>query len=235
MSERFSLGAHFDIGYTDSYSNNLSTDSNTLFASFGVNGSYNITPEWYVNTSLTGTINQVDSDYQSSIYHASENNSGSAFSASLSTGYMWKINENNVIAPQIGVNYVYTHTGAYDIEWNNGGSFYNIYNDATNYSALYGTVGLRWLGSYKISEVSTFSPFVSVGIQQNLTGNPIKSTTTTFGTRYSAETSPNYTTVNTTVGVTWNYNDFAVKLDYNGSFGEEENSHGGALTFSYSF
>ncbi len=235
INESLSLGAHFDLGYTDSHSTSLDTNSDIFSASFGINGTYNITPAWYVSASLTGTINQTDSDYSSSIFKASNSNSGSAFSASLSTGYMWKINDNNVLAPQIGLNYIYTYTSDYDIKWNNGGSFYNIYNDAVNYSALYGTIGLRWLGIYELNEFSKLSPFVSVGIQQNLTGNPIKSTTTTFGTRYSAETTPNRTTVNASVGLTYDYKNFSLKLDYDSSYGEEENKHGGAITFSYKF
>ncbi len=239
FNEKFSLGMHFDLGSSQNYADSLSTESRTLTGSLGLNANYKFTPEWYVGASFTASFSNTYNDYATTSslgWHSANNNhGGSSLAIGLNTGYIIQLNENHALIPEIGLSYVYSHTDANDIEWDNGGSFLNMYNDATSYDALYGNISVRWLGTFEMDENTVFKPFVSVGLRQNLSGHPMESSMVYAGTRYNNEATPDMTTFITTVGMEWVWNNFSVNLNYNGAYGAEKVNHGGGVTFGWSF
>ncbi len=238
FNEKFTVGMHFDVNRSFSNIDSFNTDSEVWTTSLGLNANYNINENWYVNAQITGAISQTYSSYETgslALFQASDNYSGYSFTTGLNTGYLFEINENNIISPEIGISYVFQHTDSNAVEWNNNGSYMNIYNDSTDYAALYGTFNLRWAGQFELDNNSILKPFVSVGIRQNLTGNAMKSGMTFMDTQFITESTPDLTTFITSVGLEWIYGDFSVKVNYNGAFGSDNQNHGGSLNFNWSF
>ncbi len=238
FNEKFTAGVHFDVNYSSSNADMYDTDSDVWTTSLGVNANYNISENWYVGGQITGAISQTDSDYETGAFtrfQASDEYSGYSFTTAINTGYLFEINEYNIISPEIGLSYVYQHTDKNSIEWNNNGSYMNVYNDSIDYSALYGTFNLRWIGQFALEDQSILKPFVSVGIRQNLTGNAMESGITFMDTRFITEATPDLTTFIASAGLEWIYGNFSVSANYNGAFGSDNQNHGGSLNFSYSF
>ncbi len=238
FNEKFTAGVHFDVNYSSSNADMYDTDSDVWTTSFGVNANYNINENWYVGGQITMAFSQTESDYETGAftrYQANDEYGGYSFTTAINTGYLYKINENNVISPEIGLSYVYQHTDKNDIKWNNNGDYMNVYNDANDYSALYGTLNLRWIGQYNLENQSILKPFVSVGIRQNLTANKMESSMTFFDTRFITESTPDLTTFITSAGLEWTHDKFTVSANYNGAFGSDNQNHGGSLSFSYKF
>ncbi len=231
FTEQLLAGVHFDFNTTNSEGNTFTNDLDSF--AFGLHANYFINNNWYVGANATYAFGTSELSSSQSVGSASDEYSVNAFFAGLSTGYVFEINENNLIIPEIGLSYLYTNAEAYNLNYPQN-TLYNLAVDSNSYSALYADLNLKWQGKYELSK-GTITPSVNVGIRQNLTGSDIESTFELLSSRFKTEASTDSTTFLTNAGIEWNYNDFSVSVNYDGNFGSEQQSHKASLNFEYKF
>ncbi len=237
FSDKFSLGAHFDLStaVTNADILNMETDSDSF--AFGLHANYNIMPQWYVSAQATGSISQNESDYslETGSGTAEASFDSQALYLALNSGYVFEIAKGHTLTPQIGFSYLNMQTDAYDIDWATGYSMYDMEYDSTSYSAFYADFSLNWHSAWQLQNNSVLSLLASAGVRQNLSGSDIDSDFRLLGSDYSTRSSSDDTTLLASAGLEWTKNNFSLSVQYNGEYGSSQQFHGGAISFKYHF
>ncbi len=232
FSSPFTLGFHADFNYAKSSSASNIDNEATTFA-FGGHANYFIGDNWYVGAQATASFANNDIDYAlSSVLRDSDEYSTFSLYSALNVGYVYEINESNVLIPEISLSYL--HTSVDDYRFDFGVSAYNMHVHNTNYNALYLSGKLTWQGAYAL-ESSTLIPSLSVGIRQNLTGGDIRTNIGIFGGTSETIATEDETTFTATAGLQWTSGNFSLGAYYDGAFGSNQQSHSGSLRATYRF
>ncbi len=232
FNEKFALGGHLDFNASNADSKNLESDSYSF--ALGAHSYYFVNPNWYVRGNATFAFGSNEVEYNINSGKAEDTFSAFALFAGLHTGYAFEINKNNLIIPEIGLSYLYSHNNAYDLHFSHGYSMYDMDFDTNSYSNLYADFNLTWQANYAVGN-SVLSPSLGAGIRQNLTGSDIDSSFDMFGTNFETQVSSDDTTFLANAGLQWTKKNFTVSADYEGEFGSEQTSHTGSLNFTYKF
>ncbi len=232
FNEQFALGGHLNFNIANSDSSNFDSDSNSF--AFGAHSQYFINPNWYVSGSASFAFGDSDVEYTQPIGVAKDEFSSFSAFASLSTGYVYEINQNNIIVPEIGLSYLHAENDSYSLDFGAGNEIYKFDMHNNSYDNLYADLSLTWQGNYNLSS-STLSPSVGVGIRQNLTASDIDASYDLLNTRFDTTVSSDDTTFLANAGLKWTKDNFTVSADYEGEFGNEQTSHTGSLNFTYKF
>ncbi len=243
VSDKFSLGAHFDFNAANYSAEVYDMQSKSTSFALGLHGTYNFTPEFYLQGQITGAISQTDSYYELGGITPADADStynGESLFMALNAGYVWMLaddgNSKHSLTPVLGLSYLSTRTAAYDVDWGNAAlDIYDMKYDDTYYSALYGNVNLDWRSEWALQNDSSIALIAGVGIRQNLSASEVVSNLRTLGGSYSTRTSEDMTTWLADVGVEYRKGNFSVSLNYDGSYGIKQTSHGGNLMFKIEF
>ncbi len=231
FSDAFALGFHFDVNSLTSQSDDMHNDSKSF--AFGLHANYFLNDAWYLSALASYAHTSNDMDYSVSSDTANAEYSSNAFFASLNTGYMFEINQDNIINVETGLTYLSANTDAYDLDFAHL-SAYNMAVGSTNLNALYAHFNVNWEGTFTKGN-NIFRPSVGLGLRQNLTGSDVDTTTEIFGTRYENVASSDDTTFTANAGVEWQRDALSISLNYNGEYGSDQQSHRGSLLFKYEF
>ncbi len=234
FNEKFTLGVYFDLGASRTSADLFDSETNSDYGALGLSASYRLTPYWYVRGSLGGAWTSSQQDYIIDSFSGDTSYNTSAFMAELATGYVFKINDNHAITPEVGLSYLYMHTNAYDMNVPDY-PIYNMSYDAVSHDALYGTLSLRWDGMFNITDETIFTPHVKVGVRQNLSGHELTADLRIFGEKFTSKSTSDMTTAIVNAGFGIKKGNFSVNVDYNGEYGHEQTSHGGSINFIYEF
>ncbi len=232
FSEQFALGGHFNVNIANSDSDNFDSDS-TSFA-FGAHAQYFINPNWYVNASASFAFGDSEVEYRQPIGTAKDTFSSFSVFTTLASGYVFEINKNNIIVPEIGLSYLHAENDDYHLDFGAGNEMYNFNLHNTSYDNLYADFSLTWQGNYNLGS-SFLSPSVGVGVRQNLTGSDIDASYDLFNNRYETQVSSDDTTFLVDAGLEWTKNNFSISAKYEGELGSEQQSHSGSVNFKYMF
>ncbi len=233
FSPQFSLGMHFDYNATQSNSNALESNADTF--AIGAHSSYLIDENWFVNGSATFAFANNDIDYNAFGESVGDNFKSNSLYAAANVGYVFDVNKNNIIVPEVGLSYLYISSDAYSLAFNNpANALYDLDINSSDYSALFANLMVTWRGNFDAKN-GTIKPHLGIGIRQNLTGADIDSSFELFGSRYDTEVSTDATSFLANAGLEWTNGTCSLGLYYDGAFGEDQVSHTGTLKFVYKF
>ncbi len=237
FTEKFSLGVHLDLSSSRLYGDYMDIDSDSLTFSAGVHAAYMFSPEWYVRAHITAAFDDNDiklSLHEESSLSASTSYASSAIFADITTGYIFKINENHAIIPEIGLSWLHIYSQGYDLLWQDPA--YNMFYDATTYAALYGTAMLHYNGYFPLDDSNgRIKISAGLGVRHNFSGAKLESHLRFSGEDFTTQSTEDITSVLATAGIEWKKDNFSVSLNYNGSYGATQNSHGGMVQFRLDF
>ncbi len=242
FTKQFSAGAHVGFSHADVSADLADQNGDTLTGLLGLHAVYTLTPEWYVRGQLTGFLSRASNDWKSGLpvyplYTDADVDSRGVY-ASLATGYDWRINESNIITPEIGLSWLWSHQDAYSLNWEdrfgNRLPGYDLNYKAEDYTALYGTAMVRWQGAFALGD-SVFRPSLGLGLRQTLTDNDIKSRLTTNGSSFSTRVSEDDTTALAEAGLAWQRGNTTLGFTYTGDYGSDQRVHAGWLTVKMAF
>ncbi len=231
FSEQFMAGFHLNFSYANSDTTFLEND---LFSfAIGAQASYFFNNNLYIRGNATYAFGSNDIKYHA-IGSAKDDYNSNSFFAGVHTGYIFEINENNIIIPEIGLSYLYTSTDAYNLHFLAPYEAYNMNIHESSYSALYADISLKWEGNYAVG-TGALSPSIGIGLRQNLTGSGIDSSVDMFGSRFETTANSDSTTFLANAGLEYSSGNFTFSVDYSGGFGSEQQSHTGSLQVIYHF
>ncbi len=241
VNDSFSFGAHLDFNYSNYDADIMNMDSSSTSFALGLHANYNIMPEWYISAQVTGAFTQTSNDYSSDAnpyLHADNDYNSKSLYLAINSGYVFKLNNNFSIMPEIGLSYLTIHTDAYDVNWSIASAHipaYDInYND-NSYSNLFGNININARGEWDLTDYSDIALNVGLGVRQNLTANDIESRFQTLGNSYTTSATADNTTFLADIGLEYNMGDVSVIFKYNGEYGDNQVMHGGSLTLSFDF
>ncbi len=233
ISDKLSVG--FAMGFTDSVTdgaNGLLTDSTAL--TVATNADYYINDNWYVGGKMAFSTSENDMDYMiSPTLYAKDDYKSHAFYLALNTGYIYEINQNNVIIPEVGLSYLYSKANDINVDFL-ADDTYDMFIKNDSFSALYASLMVTWQGQYDLAR-GTLTPTAGIGIRQNLTGADFDSSVQTLGTSFDAVVSEDDTTFLANVGIEWKNGAFSVGVSYDGEYGSNQKSHSGNVRFKLEF
>ncbi len=233
FNPQFTLGMHLDLSASKLDSDHRIENESTAFA-FGLHANYFVNPNWYVNGQITGSFGSHEMDYKpEATFKDSADFDSFALSTALRTGYIFDINENSSVIPEIGLTYVHADIDNYNFAFA-AEPLYDMSVHSTDFSALYGTAKVTWQGEYEVGS-GTLAPSVGVGVRQNLTGNDIDGSVYSLGQVFDATTSEDSTALTTTAGLEWAMENFSVGVFYDGAYGGDQQHHKGLLKMTYKF
>ncbi len=240
VSDKFSLGAHFDLNFANIYMDIWDTSSKSTSFALGVHTNYKILPEWYISAQLTGAISQTDSYYElnnaTPTLNGQSNYNGEALYVALNTGYVWKIANGHSLTPEIGVSYLGMHTGAYDIAWDTPlGGIYDFSYDDAYYNAFYGNINLNWRSQWELEDNSSIAFVAGLGLRQNLSASAVETSVRALGSSFTFEGTKDFSTFLADVGLEYKKGGFSVSLNYEGSYGYTQTGHGGNVLVKLEF
>ncbi len=233
------IGDKLNVGFAMDFSDSstdaqqgLTADSTDI--TLAVNADYFINPNWYVSGNMALSFGENDMDYMMSpILYAEDDFNSQAFYMSVNTGYIYEINENNIIVPEFGLSYLYSQNDDIDIDFA-GSDVYDMRIKNDSFSALYANLMLTWQGQYDIA-LGTLRPSAGLGIRQNLTGSDFDSSVQALGSSFDTVVTEDDTTFLTNLGLEWQKGNFSMGISYSGGYGSEQQSHSGNVKFRYEF
>ncbi len=238
VSDNFSFGGHLDFSSANYYGELMDASTKSTSFALGIHAAYNFTRECYLRGQLTGSVNQNDSYYELggiTSADADANYNGEAIYAELATGYIWQIAKGHSLTPEIGLSYLGTHTGAYDVKWGGAGSLYDMSYDDSYYNAFYGTLSLDWRSEWELKNDASIALLAGLGLRQTLSNGEMETNFRTLGSKYSTTSTEDLTTFLADVGVEYRKGNFSVSLNYDGGFGTKQTSHGGNVMVKLEF
>ncbi len=241
FNDSFSLGSHFFITNGKSDMNIFDMETESFSAALGLHATYNITPEWYTRAQVMGIYGKNESDYALSDLGLSgyDEYDNAAFYGSLHTGYVWKINENNSITPEIGISYLGMNMNSFNMNFQGAGytGGYDTKYDDVTYNGVYAEASVRYDGDFAVGEKgdSFLRPSIGVGVRQILGGDDIESSLVFLEDRYTTHADMASTTVTANAGIEFVKGDFSIGLEYYGEYDEHRTSHGGMMNLNFKF
>ncbi len=233
LSDKLNLG--FAMDFSDSTTDGqdgLLADSTDI--TFAANADYFINPNWYVSGTMALNLGENDMDYMiSPTLYAKDDFSSQAFYMAVNTGYLYEINENNIIVPEIGLSYLYTQSRDIDVDFA-GSDIYDMHIANDSFSALYANLMVTWQGQYELAR-GILRPSVGLGIRQNLNNADFDSRVQALGFNFDTVVTEDKTSFITNLGLDWQKGNFSMGISYSGGFGSEQQSHLGNIKFRYEF
>ncbi len=233
ISDTLALG--FALNFSDSSTDGqdgLLADSTDI--TLAVNADYNINPDWYVSGTMALSYGDNDMDYTlSPVLHATDDYSSSTFYMAVNTGYVYEVNENNIIVPEFGLSYLHSSTDSINLDFA-ASDVYDMRISSDDFSALYATLMLTWQGQYDF-DFGTLTPSAALGIRQNLTGSDFDSSVSVLGGTFDTVASEDDTTFLFNTGLEWNKENFSLGIYYDGAYGSQQSSHSANVKFKLEF
>ncbi len=233
ISDKLSVGLALD--FSDSATDgkdSLVADSKDI--TLAANADYFINPNWYVSGTMALSFGESDMDYMlSPSLYAKDDFNSQAYYLSLNTGYVYEINENNIIVPEVGLSYLNTQNDDIALDFASS-DLYDLHINNESFSALYANLMLTWQGQYD-TKLGVLRPSAGLGIRQNLTGSGIDSSVMLTGTSFDTVVTEDDTTFITNLGLEWQKGAFSMGISYEGGYGSEQTSHSGNVKFRYEF
>ncbi len=130
FNKDFSFGAHIDFNGSNSDSDTVENNS-TSFA-FGLHSNYFVMDNVYVSAQATVAFGSNDIEYTLANNTAEDDFNSTSFFGKINAGYIFKLNESNIIIPEIGLSYLHTESDAYDFNFANA-SVYNMNIHSSDY------------------------------------------------------------------------------------------------------
>ncbi len=238
-SADLSLGMHVDFAASSLEADIMDMHSKSSSIAFGLHGTYDILPNWYVTGQVSVALNQTDNNYyihEGAGFGADNTVYGNAFYASLASGYVIKFSEGHTLTPEVGISYLGMSMGEFDVLWENAfESLYNMHYDESYYSAWYGTLNLTWNSLWTLSEDASLGLELGLGLRQNLSGNSLETSFRTIGNSYTTTSTEDSSTWLANAGLTYTKNDFSISLNYEGDYGVKQSVHGGSVLVRFDF
>ncbi len=233
LSDKLAIG--FAMDFSDS-----TTDGQDGFVSdstditLAVNADYYINPDWYVSGNMALSFADSDMTYAlSPSLYADDDYSSSAFYMAINTGYIYELNENNIIIPEFGLSYLHASSDSINIDFA-ASDLYDMRITNDDFSALYAQLSLTWQGQYDYA-LGTLTPSAGIGIRQNITGSDIDSSLTFAGSSFDSVAHEDDTTFLFNTGLEWNKENFTLGLYYDGAYGSDQKSHTANVKFKLEF
>ncbi len=233
ISDKFNVG--FAMDFSDSTTDGqdgLIADSTDI--TLAANADYFINKNWYVSGTMALSFGENDMDYMiSPTLYAKDDFNSQAFYMSVNTGYIYEINQNNIIVPEFGLSYLSSQNDDIDVDFA-GSDIYDMHIKNDSFSALYANLMVTWQGEYNIAQ-GILRPSAGLGIRQNLTGSDFDSSVQVLGSSFDTVVSEDNTTFLTNLGLEWQNNSFSLGLSYSGAYGSEQKSHSASVNFKLEF
>ncbi len=231
FTPEFELGFHFDFNFANSDDQHLDYDHTSM--ALGVHSTYFMNKQWYIGGQATLAYSANDATYRVAADSAYDEYSSYGFFAAAKTGYVFEINKNNIIVPEIGLSYIYSHTGSYAFAFANLPA-YNMSIDSQSHSALFADAKLTWQGNWALDS-GMIAPTLGVGVRQHLTDSDVDSSIDFSGTRYDTTLSSDDTTFLAKAGLEWTYDQLTLGAYYDGEYGSDQQTHTGSIKVLYRF
>ncbi len=241
VNEQFSFGGHLDFNAADYSADVMDMSSKSTSFALGLHAAFNFTPEWYLRGQLTGSINQNDNYYEigaAAPLTADTTHNGEAMYAALSSGYTWQVAPGHSLTPEVGLSYLGTHTGAYDIKWSGAtaaGGVYDLKYDDSYYNAFYANINLDWRSEWALADNRNLALLVGAGLRQKLSANDMETSVGTLGSKFTTQYTEDPTTFLVNAGLEYNIDNLSISLNYDGGFGTYQTSHGGNVMVKFEF
>lgn len=245
FNERFVAGLHLGYSGSRTWGDLMDMDNSAQSGLLGLHGVFNVTPEWYLRGQFTGFLSRYDNKYQSGVaenpLYADNEFNGHGLFAALNTGWAWRINEQNMLTPEIGLSWLWFHQDESSLRWSNGAgqawSLYDMDFDAQDYAALYGTAMARWRGDFALGgeKAGALRPTLGLGLRQTLTSGDVESRMRFVGSSFTTSVTEDPTTMLAEAGLEWQYGGFSAGLAYIGEYGAQQEVHTSWLTMKFEF
>lgn len=225
VTPALNLGWHIGLEHTSlsASDHGLSSDANAWTA--GLHGRYRLRTNWHLQGQLSATVSK--SHYHFRMEGDSANDERTEYGVFTHIKSQWDlpVGAHHTFSPEIGIAWAWLRNPAMDANWHNPvNTEMNLHFEKRDFSAFYGTAGLRWTGVFS-HQGFTLSPSAAVGIRHNLGDGHVDSGFTFMDKHYRASLTEDRTSTNLEAGLRVSRDRFSAALRYYGEFGSHFHDH----------